>query len=71
MTNVVKNYPCPVTMKKYFLSGMLEGLTVDDSMGFVSWNDACDWAAKVTENTKCPYVVLEMKNVMTGEIENF
>jgi hypothetical protein len=71
MTPVMKNYPCPVNMKKYFLEGMLEGLTVDESMGFVSWDDACDWAGKVTMSGKVPYVILEMTNVKTGEKENF
>ena len=67
----VLSYPCPVTMKKYFLEGMLEGLTVDDSMGFISWDDACDWAGKVTMSVKVPYVILEMTNMKTGEKENF
>ena len=70
--NMIANmYPCPVTMTKYFVSGLLEGMTVEDSMGHVSWDSACQWAAKATENPSCDYVILEMTNVKTGEKEKF
>jgi hypothetical protein len=64
-------YACNVEFEKYFLSGMLEGCRVKEKMGFVSWDDACDWAGKVTMSTECPYVVLEMKDLKTGEVEKF
>jgi hypothetical protein len=62
---------CKVEFQKYVLSGIAEGLTITEKMKFVNWNDACDWAGKVTMNVKCPFVILEMKNLETGEVENF
>lgn len=62
---------CNVTMKKYFLSGMFEGMTIVDKMRHLSWDAACDWAGAVTMNPACEYVVLEMTNDNTGEVERF
>ena len=59
-----------VTFDKYHLDGIAEGLTITESMNFVDWNDACDWAGKVTMNTQVPYVILEMRGP-SGEVENF
>lgn len=67
----VSNYPCQVEFTKYFLKGLLEGQYVDEKMGFLSWDDACDWAGAATMNLQCDYVVLEMTNLETGEKENF
>ena len=64
-------YPCQVTMKKFFVGGLLKGMTTGDKMGFINWEDACDWAGKATMNPKCDFVVLEMTNVKTGEVANF
>ena len=60
-----------VEMTKYHLSGICEGLETTETMSFVNWEDACDWAGKVTMSTKVPYVILEMRNLVTGEKENF
>lgn len=65
------SYPCKVEFDRYFLSGNLEGITHTDQMGFMSWDDACDWAGKVTQNVDVEYVVLEMRNMQTGEVEHF
>lgn len=62
---------CAVTMKKYFLDGMLEGKTIVDTMKFLNWDAACEWAGAVTMNPACNYVVLEMTNDATGEMEMF
>lgn len=59
-----------VTYEKYGLSGIIEGLTLTESMTFVDWDDACDWAGKVTMSTKVPYVILEMRGP-NGEKEKF
>ena len=59
-----------VTFDKYVLSGIAEGLTITETMNFVDWNDACDWAGKVTMNTQVPYVILEMRGP-NGEKEMF
>ena len=59
-----------VTFDKYHLDGIAEGLTTTETMNFVDWNDACDWAGKVTMNTQVPYVILEMRGP-SGEVENF
>lgn len=60
-----------VSMIKYHLSGLLEGYQTTEKMQFTDWDRACDWAAKVTMNTKTSYVVLEMTNLETGEKEKF
>jgi len=36
----------------------------------VDWEDACDWAGKVTMNVKVPYVILEMRGP-DGQVEHF
>ena len=55
---------------KYVLSGIAEGLTITETMNFVGWEDACDWAGKVTMNVNVPYVILEMRGP-NGEKEMF
>jgi hypothetical protein len=64
-------YPCQVEMVKYHLDGLLAGMHTKENMGFMTWNDACTWAGSVTQSPKVSYVVLEMRNVKTGEIEKF
>ena len=59
-----------VTFDKYHLDGIAEGLTITETMNFVDWDDACDWADKVTMNVKVPYVILEMRGP-NGEKEMF
>ena len=59
-----------VEFDKYGLSGIIEGLTITEKMNFVSWEDACDWAGKVTMNVNVPYVILEMRGP-NGEKEMF
>jgi hypothetical protein len=65
------SYPCNVEFDRYFVSGNLEGLTYSDKMGFMSWNDACKWAGKVTQSHSVDYVIRTMKNLETGEIAQF
>tara|TARA_Y100000385_G_scaffold289855_1_gene360704 strand:- start:235 stop:477 length:243 start_codon:yes stop_codon:yes gene_type:complete len=60
-----------VEIDKYHLKGIAEGLTTTETMRFVDWEDACDWAGKATMNVSCPYVVMELRNLITGEKENF
>ncbi|MEK9918741.1 MAG: hypothetical protein VW496_05035 [Pelagibacteraceae bacterium] len=67
----VENYPCQVEFDLYFLKGNLKGCTHTDKMGFMSWNDAYMWASSVTISSKVDYVVLEMRNLKTGEVVNF
>ena len=62
---------CKVEFQKYVLSGIAEGLTITEKMKFVDWSDACDWAGRATLNVDCPFVILEMRNPVTGEVENF
>ena len=59
-----------VSFDKYVLSGIAEGLTITETMNFVDWEDACDWAGKVTRNVNVPYVILEMRGP-NGEKEMF
>jgi len=64
-------YPCKVKFEKYFVSGLLEGMTITERMGFVSWDDACDWAGRATMNPDCEFIITEMTNMKTGEKERF
>ena len=52
--------PFKVTFNKYVLSGMAEGLTIKETMKFVDWDDACSWAAAVTESFSVNFVILDM-----------
>lgn len=52
--------PFKVTFNKYVLSGIAEGLTIKETMKFVDWDDACSWAAAVTESLSVNFVILEM-----------
>lgn len=65
------NYPCQVELVKYHLDGMKAGMHTKENMGFMTWNDACTWAGSVTESKKVGYVVLEMRNLQTNELEKF
>lgn len=60
-----------VEFKKYMLSGIAEGCTITEKMSFVTWDKACEWAGNVTMKIGVPYVILEMRNLATGEVENF
>jgi hypothetical protein len=59
-----------VSFDKYHLRGIAEGLTTTETMNFVDWNDACDWAGRVTMNPSVPYVILEMRG-QEGQVEHF
>ena len=59
-----------VEYEKYGLKGIIEGLTITEKMHFVDWEDACDWAGKVTMTPGVPYVILEMRG-QEGQVERF
>jgi len=68
----MSGYPLEVIITKYHLKGTLEGMTTSgERMGFLSWEDACEWASSVTKSPKVPYVVLEMINTETKTVEYF
>lgn len=69
--NILNHYPVQVEFDKYVLSGIAEGLTITERMGFVNWDDACRWAASVTETPRVPFVILEMRDLNTGVKEKF
>lgn len=62
------NYPCQVEMVKYDLG---KGGMTKENAGFMTWNDACAWAGSVTLSPNVPYVVLELRNLITNELEKF
>lgn len=61
-------YPCQVEMVKYHLG---KGGMTKENAGFMTWNDACTWAGSVTLSHNVPYVVLELRNLITNELEKF
>jgi len=68
---VMKTYPCQTEIEKYHLKGTFEGMTTTEEMGFMTWQDACVWAASVTESTRVPYVVTRLVDLNTKEVEHF
>jgi len=67
----MQHYSTQVEITKYHLKGTFEGMKTTEKMGFVNWNDACTWAGLVTQHFDVPYVVLEMRDINTGAVENF
>lgn len=65
------HYPCQVEFERYFVQGNLEGMAQKEKMGFMTWHDACAWAGCVTRSHRTNYVILEMRNLKTGELEKF
>lgn len=59
-----------VEFDKYMLSGIAEGLTLTETMTFIDWNDACDWASKCTLSPKVNFVIREMRGP-NGEKDSF
>lgn len=68
----MNGYPLTVIITKYHLKGNLEGMTTSgERMGFLNWEDACDWAITVTRSPEVPYVVLDMINTETKTVDYF
>lgn len=59
-----------VEFDKYMLSGIAEGLTLTETMTFIDWNDACDWASKCTMAGNVNFVIREMRGP-NGEKDSF
>ena len=60
-----------VITKLYWLKGVDEGYTTTHRPTHSSWESACEWAANVTRDPDCQFVVLEMINPETQEVEYF
>jgi hypothetical protein len=52
------------------LSGIAEGLTLTETMTFLDWNDACDWASKCTLSNNVNFVIRELRGP-NGEKDSF
>ena len=65
------HYPCQVEVERYFVQGATEGKVIKEKIGFMTWSDARAWAGAVTESSRTDYVILEMRNIKTGEVEKF
>lgn len=63
-------YPVTVEFDKYLTGGILEGLDITETMGFMSWEDACKWAGTCTESLKVDFVITEMRGP-NGEVQRF
>ena len=60
-----------VEFDKFLMSPLVgAGLTVTESMKFVDWDDACEWAGACTMSSRVPFVILEMRGP-NGEVEKF
>jgi len=60
-----------VQYNKFMLGGHFDGKTITESMHFANWDKACNWAGKATMSLDCPFVILDMTNLTTGEKEHF
>jgi|TARA_R110000782_G_scaffold119694_3_gene210399 hypothetical protein len=60
-----------VSLKKKVWAGIAAGLTIDEKMNFVDWDDACYWADAVSKSQKVPFHIAEMTNDATGEVQFF
>jgi len=59
-----------VSFRKVFVQGLLGGLEIDETMRFVNWDAACQWAGGATMNLNCDYVITEMHGP-NGEVAHF
>jgi len=60
-----------VEFDKYYIKGENEGKTITQKTIFPNWDDACNCAGFNTMDMNCSFVVLEARNLNTGEMENF
>lgn len=59
-----------VEFDKHVTGGIAAGITVTETMNFVDWDDACDWATKCTNSNTVPFEIVEMRSP-DGKVENF
>jgi len=60
-----------VLTKLYWLKGVDEGYTTTHRAQHANWESACEWAKKATRDPDVIFVVLEMINPETQEVEYF
>lgn len=63
----MSEYPCQVQFEKHFERGSLHGLVFRETMGFMSIDDAIDWARAVTKSDGCDYYVPWILDLSTGK----
>lgn len=59
-----------VEFTQVFVQGWLAGITIEDSMAFVDWDAACQWAGTVTMRQSVDYVITNMRGP-NGETARF
>jgi len=60
-----------VEMNTFHCKGAKNGQVDFKVMRFPNWDLACKWAGTQTMDVVCPFVVLEMRNAITGQKEWF
>lgn len=60
-----------VEMDTFHCKGAKNGQLDFKVMRFPNWDLACEWAGTQTMDVMCPFVVLEMRNAITGQKEWF
>lgn len=60
-----------VITKLYWLKGVDEGYTTTHRAEHADWQTACKWAADATRDPDVVFIVLEMINPQTREVEYF
>lgn len=56
-----------VEFDKEIHKGICTGLVVTERMNFVDWNDALRWARQVNARSNSPFVIIEVRNLSTGQ----
>ena len=58
----------PVEIQKSHHTGLMAGLKTNEVMHFSSWAEAIDWMDRVNANDSCPYKVIFVENLVSGDI---
>jgi hypothetical protein len=64
-------YPTQIEFDAIMVRGHLKGTTITQTMGFMSWFDATDWAQRASANPRCQYEVTRIRDLGTGQELNF
>jgi hypothetical protein len=61
--SIIDNYPTRIEFDAVFVRGHLKGTSITQKMGFMSWDDAVDWAQRASVNKQCQYRVTQIRDL--------
>ena len=68
---IYENYPVQVEIVRKFTSGVREGITHTDRMGFMTIEDATIWAGAVSNSPRTDYTIVSLTDIKTGQNLDF